>query len=199
MANELNINIGEGDAWKEVDSVKINIGDSWKEASEIQVNIGDTWKVAWKRKAAYFKVRYRAKRDAVGVTLQCGVILGDNSVYNDVIVLTTSFADYETGNLVINNTSYTETECASLQVKYTHGTPGGWGYISEIEVDIYDDSDHLLDTVKPNSDESIEWTSTEGTNYGAVNNGISTPNDTTYVSNNTAWNEDQLGLENPSW
>jgi len=33
-----------GDAWKDIEEVKINIGDTWKDVEEWKINIGDVWK-----------------------------------------------------------------------------------------------------------------------------------------------------------
>ena len=198
MANELQINIG--DSWKEADSIKINISDAWKEVSEIQINIGDTWKTAWKRKAAYFKVRYRAKNALGSYNGSIGVQIGAAGSY-ETGSWNSSWTNMETAALTVAGTSYTESECASMQVRLGSGPIAGGEayYISEIEVDIYDDSDNLLATVKPNSDDTLTWDSTGANHYTEVDQGISGADDAKYVYTDAAYEVEYLGLENPSW
>ncbi len=43
-AEDINMKINIGDAWKEVEGMKINVGDAWKEVEGAKVNIGDSWK-----------------------------------------------------------------------------------------------------------------------------------------------------------
>jgi hypothetical protein len=178
MSNELYINIA--DSWKEADSIKLNIGDVWKNVESIQINIGDVWKTAWKRKADYFKVRYRVKTANGDYQGDIGVKIGGASHYTNWGGSPTSWTNYTTGELKPGATSWTETECASLQVRYCAGAVAGGEifYISEIEVDIYDDADNLLDTVKPNADDTLTWdTQPGGAHYAKVDQGVETPNE----------------------
>ena len=198
--NELYINIG--DSWKEADSLRINIGDVWKNVESIQINIGDVWKTAWKRKADYFKVRYRSKnkngeiyRGVIGITFPAGP---GAAVSRDE---TATWANYETAELQPTGGPWTAVECAALQVRYTSGadTGGEIYYISEIEIDIYDAEDNLLDTVKPNSDDTLTWDSTGASHYTEVDQGISSADDAKYVYTAVEYEAEYLGLENPSW
>ena len=195
MANELEINIG--DAWKEADSIKINIGDAWKDVKSMQINVGDVWKVAWKKKAAYFKVRFRAKcTDAENLVIGVRVV----SEIVTQIALQGTWTNHVTSALIIGATSYREDELADLLVRCCTIDSGETYSISEIEVDIYDDNDTLLDTVKPNSDNSpLDWSSTGASHYTEVDQGVETPDDAKYIYTSGTYDDEYLGLENPSW
>ena len=157
--------------------------------------------------AAYFKVRYRIKTTNLGIGYgTIGVNLPSTGGQGDTLQHTDNvWANFETGELApLSGTGgpYTVAECATLQLEIGSGSykiNGRTAYVSEIEVDIYDSNDNLLDTVKPNSDDTLTWDSTGVAHYTEVDQGVGTPNDAKYIYTSTDSEDEKLGLENPSW
>lgn len=204
MSNEPSINIG--DSWKSISDIKINIGDAWKDVKSIQINIGDVWKTAWEKeiKASYFKVRYRTKTDnplSPNFTYIGVVIPGVGNHQLPIYELSTTWVNGVTAKLEPSGAPFTAADLEGMLVQYESASCDGGRiyYISEIEVDIYDSDDNLLDTVKPNADDTIRWEATGSPHYAEVNNGISTANDAKYVYDNVSYEKEYLDLENPSW
>lgn len=199
MATNIKINIG--DVWKDVDSVKVNIGDAWKDVVEMKINIGDSWKTIYTKYANYFKVKIRACGAEGGGSpvykVTVGVRDGAVVIGTDLITLTGTIANYTSAAL--GDGLYTVANLTDLRVTVLWDSAStGITIITEIEVEVYDSNDALLDTVKPNGDFSVTWNTTEATHYGAVNSGISTPTDSTYIHTEEV-KTDVLDTVNPSW